>query len=57
MSWTQVIFLHAVTEIVGCVVSGICFVYVISPKITAFFFQVVTWSEACGPALVRVLSL
>ena len=40
-----------------CVVSGICFVYAISQKITAVFFsfQVVTWSEACGPALVRVL--
>ena len=60
MSSTQVIFrLGALTKIEGCVVSGICFVYVISQKITAVFFsfQVVTWSEACGPALVRVLLL
>ena len=57
MSWTQVIFLCALSKIKDCVVGGICFVYVISQKITAVFsFQVVTWSEACGPALVRVLS-
>lgn len=38
MSWTQVIFLRALTKILGCVVSGICFVYLISQKVTAVFF-------------------